>query len=160
MSETSPPSVSFVALTERAHVTRLLALGLRGPRRPVDRLIARLEAPDGSRWLDQTVERLDSGSESPVRMLLTRAQPGGQRGLEMLIALKDRCKKAASGSAPGEEPLEPMLGYFLAIGAALAHQGKLISSMPRRDVDGVLLDLACAMPEPWVELLCRATLVA
>lgn len=156
MTHDTTPSVGMLVGTDRAHVSRLLALGLRGPRRPVDRLIARLELPGASEWVDGALRSLKCRSDSDpvgVRELLL---DGGE--IAAMRVLKDRCKKDASNGTEGEEALEPMLGYFLAIASGLAHHGELISTIPRGEIDAVLLDLASVMPEPWADLLCRATL--
>lgn len=154
------PSMNLVwGSGETGHVSRLLALGLRGPRRPVDSLLDRLAESDGPAWIEHAIRGLDTpdAAGGSVRTLLLDGNHISGSLLQ-LITLKDRCKKAASGSRGGLPPAEPLLGYFFAIAAALAHHATPISSMPRADIDGVLLDLASVTPEPWTELLCRATL--
>lgn len=139
---------------ENAIAARLLKLGVRGPTRPVDRLIERLSRTDRGVWLDDAIREVSGSSTETVSVLtLTPSTPLGS-----IRALKDRCKRQAAKGLPGQEPLEPMLGYFIALAAAMAHHGALISSVPRSEIEGVLLDLACVLPDPWADLFCRATL--
>lgn len=157
------PSLNFVGRGENAHVSRLLALGIRGPTRPVDNLVARATQPDRAAWTEQTVAAVGSAHGVPLReLLLTGRAPGIERredSLRHLTRVKDACKKAAAKAQGESDASEPMLVYFLCLGAAMAHHTTLISSMPRSEIEGVLLDLACVLPDPWVDLLCRATLV-
>jgi hypothetical protein len=147
--------------TEHVLAARLLQLGIRGPVRPVDRLIERLSHADKNAWVEDSLDDLTRSIQQPVRDLLLG--PGGSGGgpaaLDALKSMKDRCKRLAAKGKPGEEPLAPMLGYFFALASALAHHRTLVSSVPRGEIDGVLLDLACVLPDPWADLLCRATLV-
>lgn len=151
--------------TEHVLAARLLQLGIRGPVRPVDRLIERLSHADKNAWVEDSLDELTNSIQQPVRDLLLGSDgpPGGSGGggaaLDALRTIKDRCKRLAAKGKPGEEPLAPMLGYFFALASALAHHRALVSSVPRSEIDGVLLDLACVLPDPWADLLCRATLV-
>lgn len=157
------PSLNFVRHGENAHVSRLLALGIRGPVRPVDNLVARASMPDRAAWTEQTVAAIGGAHGVAFRELLLtgRSTQGEKReeSLHQLTRIKDACKRAAAKSQGEADGSEAMLGYFLCLGAALAHHSTLISSMPRSEIEGVLLDLACVLPEPWVDMLCRATLV-
>lgn len=152
-------SFAVVRGPEAALAARLLHLGIRGPVRPVDRLVERLRARDRQPWAEGVVAEIERAIQPGARDLLLSGRHGGAEDpLDLLRRIKDRCKKQAARADPGKEPLEPMLGYFLAVGAALAHHNALISSVSRSEIDGVLLDLACELPDPWVDLLCRATL--
>ncbi|MFM9957850.1 MAG: hypothetical protein ACKVZJ_07220 [Phycisphaerales bacterium] len=144
--------------SEAALAARLLNLGIRGPIRPVDRLVERLRNGDRQRWVEGVLAEIERAIQPGARDLLLTGRHGASAPLELLRHIKERCKKQAARAEPGKEPLEPMLGYFLAVAAALAHHNALISSVSRSEIDGVLLDLACELPDPWVDLLCRATL--
>jgi len=151
-------SFAVVRGQETALAARLLHLGIRGPVRPVDRLVERLRATDRHRWVEGVVAEIERAIHPGARDLLLTGRHGDEEPLPLLRRIKDRCKKQAARAEPGKEPLEPMLGYFLAVGAALAHHNTLISSVARCEIDAALLDLACELPDPWVDLLCRATL--
>lgn len=151
-------SFAVVRGQEAALAARLLHLGIRGPVRPVDRLVERLRTSDRQKWVEGVVTEIERAIQPGGRDLLLTGSHGAGQPLDLLRRIKDRCKKQAARAEPGKEPLEPMLGYFLAVGAALAHHSALISSVSRSEIDGVLLDLACELPDPWVDLLCRATL--
>lgn len=140
---------------ESALLARLLKLGVRGPARPVDRLIERLSRPDSAAWLNDALREIAGSAGGSVEGTVLN----GATHITALRSLKDRCKKAAAKGSPGEEPLAPMLGYFMALASAMAHHNALISSVPRSEIEGVLLDLACVLPDPWAELFCKATLV-
>lgn len=156
MNESNPShSVAIVGGLDAGHVSHLLSLGIRGPRRPVDRLVDRLQERDGKAWLERSITSLPQQEGYLAAGLFSGPIADLKTGLEALKALKAWCKRRAGADS---DSLEPLLGYFLCLGAALAHYGTLISAMPRREIDGVLLDLAVAMPEPWCELLCQATL--
>lgn len=166
----STEQTSFVLMRgeEAALAARLLHLGIRGPVRPVDRLVERLRARDRQAWVEGVITEVERALQPGARDLLLTgrhaegtdsAGDGPPPPLDAIRRIKDRCKKQAARAEPGKEPLEPMLGYFFAVAAALAHHNTLISSVTRSEIDGVLLDLACELPDPWVELLCRATLV-
>ena len=145
---------------DSARAARLLQLGIRGPTRPVDRLMGRLGAPDGHEWFEYALDELTRTVQPGLRDLLLNTGTGGalENTAAPLRDIKDRCKKLTSKGKPGDEPLVPMLGYFLALGAALAHHRTMMSSVPRPDIDSVLLDIACMVPDPWADMLCRATL--
>jgi len=144
---------------DTARAARLLQLGIRGPVRPVDRLLSRLGAPDSREWFEHALDELTRTVQSDLRALLLNTAPGSSDGTPALRDLKDRCKKLTSKGKPGDEPLVPMLGYFLALGAGLAHHRTALSSVPRPEIDSVLLDIACVVTDPWADMLCRATLV-
>lgn len=157
----SPEHTSFAMVRgqDTALAARLLSLGIRGPARPVDRLVDRLRSVDRQKWVEGVLLEIERAVQPGARDLLLTGRHVTDAPLEVLRRIKDRCKKQAARAEPGKEPLEPMLGYFFAVAAALTHHQTLISSVARSEIDSVLLDLACELPDPWVDLLCRATLV-
>ncbi len=145
--------------TERREIdgrgaSTLLRLSLTGPTRPVDRLIARIEGARGLEWLARALEGAGTpGMADPRRALLH-----GGATLGELIDLKEGAKARAGHRSDADEHLAGVLVYFLAVGAALLHHGRVISSQAREEVDAALSDLATAMPDEWAEFLARAVL--
>lgn len=136
--------------------SRLLRLGMADERRPVDDLIDGLKAKEaGPRTLIELLERpglIDPGQADG--MLIQ-----GEAGIDHLQGLKQRGKICYKNADSDAERMAGLAAYFLAIGAALAHHGKLICSRSREELDQVLLDIAEVAPEPWDEMLNKAIAV-
>lgn len=139
------PSTS--PLTDR-QASSLLREGIAGPARPVDDLILRLERTDGERWLVDAIARLNSWMDFPVEHAHS-----GKMSLSQAEALKDVAKRRMTAESSSDARLAGLLGYFIALGSALAHHGTLIASRSREEVDNALVDLAEACPDPWRSLL-------
>lgn len=139
------PSTS--PLTDR-QASSLLREGIAGPVRPVDDLILRLERTDGERWLVGAIARLNSWVDFPVEDAVS-----GRMSLAQAESLKDVTKRRMTAESSSDGRLAGLLGYFIALGGALAHHGKLIASRSREEVDNALVDLAEACPEPWRSML-------
>lgn len=137
-------------------LSRLLALGIRGPGRPLDALLSRLSEPDASDWLRAAIETGPLGTLGPRAEGLYE----GRATVEELAAVKEECKALLRASDCEESRLVSMLSYFLAVAAALVHHDTLISSRSRLELEPLLLDLAEVAPSPWPELLARAALAA
>jgi hypothetical protein len=141
-------SIAFTDLNI-GQVSRLLEMGIRGGRRPVDKLVERLAMPDGGRWW--------TGVLAGVHMT-----PLGDRGvgvgLDAMRAMKDTCKVAALTGTDPETRHAATAGYYGAIAAALAHHGVLITSQPAIEVDSALSDIAGVVPEPWSDVFGRGVL--
>lgn len=135
-------------------VTQLLRVGLSAPRRPLDALVERLERPDGASWFTSALARSPVGaSEDPATTVLD----GGASAPE-LTAAKERAKTAYGVAADEDGRLVALLGYFLAIAAALVHHGAHITSQPRDGLNEQLADLSTALPAPWGAFVERAAL--
>jgi hypothetical protein len=150
---TSPRDSEFANLTE-LDASRLLQLGLSGPRRPVDALIDRLSQLDGHRWLESALTvGPASVFEDPENALIH-----GRATLDQLKQMKDGGKSLMKQSRDRETRLIAIAGYFVAIAAAMAHYGNRICSREREELNPILLDLAAVAPNKWSELLSRAAL--
>ncbi len=152
MSKRGADDLSEFSELGAGDASRLLALGLSGPKRPVDGLIDRLCRPDAPQWLD---EKLTSGPAGafgdPVVYMVE-----GEATLDQLIAVK-QTSKSLLGAGKEEEPkLTALASYFFAIAAALVHHRTVICSRSRHEVDAALLDLAAVAAEPWATLLSDA----
>jgi len=142
----TPPPDDHVSRTLEAAdggvVSALLRLGLAQDRRPVDALIARVEAPDGAAWLAGVLE-----SEPALR-------PGVS--LERLRACKQQARTDARADP---EDHRALLIYYLSVGTALAEYGVQISSVDHGLVAAALVDFAEVLPDEWSRRLRRAALV-
>lgn len=156
----------------------LLRLGFGGQSRPIDRLIARLEADDGVHWLSAALTEIPidvvapgtwfarSGSGLTAHdVFIGRGQveslkagdSGGSSSAEQhlatLRAVKHRCKQIVSNPRNEEQMLVGTLGYFLSVAAGALHHRVQLSSRPADELDAALLDLASVLPEPWSDLM-------
>ena len=139
---------------EKKRLSRLLQLGLVRPKGDVEKLIERLSLPDGGEWFRSVVESgfLASWGD-PKRTFLE-----GGATVEMLSSIKDESKKAFSRPGDPDRSMAAIAGYLFSVAAALVRHGVLISSLPREEVDSILLDLAVAAPAPWGDFLGQAAL--
>ncbi len=137
-------------------VTKLLQLGLAGPRRPVDALIDRLNASDGATWFSVALGR------HPIKQIgdpvLTLVH--GRADMTALERLKDASKRLLQDAISENDRLTGLAGYFLAVAAGVEHHARNISSRPPTELHGVLLDLAAVSPAPWSDLLAGAAMKA
>jgi hypothetical protein len=136
---------------ERATVTagqasRLLDLGVAGPRRPIDDVIYRLQQDDGGSWFTDCV----------LSLMGMTPDAGSDTGLDTLEQARDRAKEAMAAAATCDAAAAATAAYFVAIGAALAWHDKLVSTQPAEELRPVLADLAAVVPEPWPEVLMAA----
>ncbi len=140
--------------------TRLLPIAIAGPRRPIDAVIERLRQPDANKWLQSILraaaERMETPESTDAHALLAE----GEASLEQIRALKEQSKSELRTADPDDPPAPAVFLYFIAVAAALAHHSESISSMPREEIDPILVDLADAAPEPWSELCLRAAMSA
>lgn len=147
-------NASFAQL-DSSQATRLLKLGLAGPKRRVDPLLERLSSTAGKSWFAAVLKRPPfAGLPSPVDTLAR-----GQGSLEQLVAFKDAAKQVVTTASGPDAELTGVAAYYLSIAAALAHHNSLISSVNRPELDAVLLDMAEVLPSPWAELVSKAALV-
>jgi hypothetical protein len=136
-----------------AHASRLLRMGLSGPRRPVDDLIDRLRRPDGSPWLTSALAAALAPGESPRELLID-----GGGSLERLRAIKERGKAMLQSFTTPQERLSGLACYFMSIAAALRHHRTPIGGRDDDELRSALLDLAESAPPPWDDLVAQATL--
>jgi len=146
------PDDSFSDLNERSAL-RLLRLGLSQPNRPVDALIERLLAPGGHEWFRKVIQTptFKTCVGDPVASLVN-----GRVMLVQLTALKEAAKSLGA-DRDRENRLIARVAYDLSIAAALAHHGRIITGQKRSELLPVLTDLAEALPEPWADMVIRAT---
>lgn len=150
----SDVNASFAQL-DSSSATRLLKLGISGPKRRVDPLIERLRSTAGKAWFAGMLKRPPfAGLREPVEQLVQ-----GRASLDEIVAFKDAGKQAVTTAPGADAELTGVAAYYLAIAAAMAHHNSLISSVNRPELDAVLLDLAEVLPSPWSELASRAALV-
>ncbi len=132
--------------------SRLLELGLSGPKRPIDGLIDRLCQPDAPLWLEKNLTSGPAGAfGDPVVYLVE-----GKATLDQLVAVKQTSKSLLGAGREDEPRLTALTSYFFAIAAALVHYRTIICSRSRNEVDAILLDLAAVAAEPWATLLSDA----
>ena len=159
MTEQPRPPLGDPALTE-VGVTRLLQVGLNKPRRPVNDLVDRLLEPDGAQWLSRILHTGPIATHGLPKELLC----DGHATMDQLMAIKGESKELLQGSGGreargGADRAAALMGYMLAVAAALLHHGQMISSRPRSELDAVLLELADVTPGEWAGLLRRAARV-
>lgn len=146
------PDEAFADLNERSAL-RLLRLGLSQPNRPVDALIDRLLAPGGHDWFRKTLQG------PTFRTCVGEPESALVRGRVLLVqltALKEAAKSLGA-DRDRENRLIARAAYDLSIAAALAHFGRIITGQRRSELLPVLTDLSEALPEPWSEMVLRAT---
>jgi hypothetical protein len=136
-------------------VSRLLQVGLDAPRRPVNDLVDRLLEPDGDQWLSRILHTGPVATHGLPKELLCE----GRATFEQLMAIKGQSKQMLQGPGGRESRASALMGYMLAVAAALVHHGRMISSRPRSELDAVLLELADVTPGEWAGLLRRAARV-
>ncbi len=127
------------------HVSRLLELGFSRERQPIDGLLARLRGPRGAAWLRAT---LQGGRLGPSADLDAITSPQGV-SISLLRALKDRANVLLKDPAKRENLHAGMAGYFLAIAAAIAQHGELLTQQPCEKIAPILRKLSTVVPEPW-----------
>ena len=120
--------------------------------KPAAHLQNRLAQPDGGKWL---AERLLMPPFAPL------TNPGealveGRASLKELEELKQRCKEATGQATSHDVILAGVAGYFFAIGAALLHHQRYLSSQPIHELRQILIDLATVVDEPWSSFLSQA----
>lgn len=128
--------------------TRLLSVGVRGPRRPVDELVECLGRDAGHEWFERVIE-------VSMRQAVARSADDLRDGLittEELRLAKAAAKRGIRGAVGPEEAAGATALYFCAIASALAHHGERITSRPDDDLMPALTDLAEAVPERWRDM--------
>jgi hypothetical protein len=136
-------------------------MGFAAPSRPVDELLARLEAHDGASWLASTMSNAAEavGITAPPNAI-DKVFCSASATAEQLEAVKDYGKRTLKGALNAEERCQGLAAYFVSIAAALTHHNTLIGAKradgdrgPRSELHNALLDLAAATELPWTALL-------
>lgn len=149
----SDVNASFAQL-DSSQATRLLKLGISGPKRRVDPLIDRLRSSAGKSWFAGILKRPPFADLPDAVGQFVQ----GRASLDQIVAFKDAAKHAVTAAQGADAELAGIAAYYIAIAAAMAHHNSLISSVNRTELDAVLLDLAEVLPSPWSELASRAAL--
>lgn len=149
----SDVNASFAQL-DSSQATRLLKLGISGPKRRVDPLIDRLRSSAGKSWFAGILKRPPFADLPDAVGQLVQ----GRASLDEIVAFKDAAKHAVTAAQAADAELAGIAAYYIAIAAAMTHHNSLISSVNRTELDAVLLDLAEVLPSPWSELASRAAL--
>lgn len=154
---TRPPSVSV------AHATSLLSHAFAGPARPIDDVIDRLARSDGERWFTSVVDSAMRDASIPASDIASstwdeRHEQVAIPSLQDCAALKRAAKDSLRRATSAEARVQATLIYFIAVGTALALHEVVLTSMPRVELEDVLVDLADAAPKPWNALLRRGVL--
>ena len=144
-----------MSLKTAVRLVQRVAAGCPGgpdPASRVDALIARVQEADGAAWFQGILRRLPSLGLDPIDdLLLVPGMP-----LETLIRIKEKSKSREGSAAAPATGLAATASYLLAVAAAQARFGKLISSQPRENFREVWLDLATVLPDDWSFLLLKA----
>jgi len=137
---------------EADQASRLLRVGLRGPARPVDRLLDRLAEEDGAKWLRGVL------SDDPLGLLASATADRAEAGitLDALKSLKQIGKTSAMRADTRDATLRAMVGYFFSVGTGLAMFRENISSRSAEELDPILMDLASVSPPEWSALFEKA----
>lgn len=138
-----------------AFANEMLRMGVADARRPIDRLIERLQNPGGNAWFLEALKQPACGLGDDPENGLAR----GRLTVAALDTAKERCKQAAFANTDSNVRLAATGGYYLTIAAAAVHHNRLITSLPQEELANAFLDLGGALGEPWTTLLGRAALL-
>lgn len=152
MSYSRPNSTSGSRRLTDRQTAGLLGLCVTRSRRPVDRLIDRLQEPDGQDWWRHAIDSICSSLSGlgPEDLL------SGRTTVADLTSLVRACSEEAMTTKGAESQLRFTAGYFAAVAAGLAHHQKLISGRSRNEMEPALHELAELTPEPWAALFLQA----
>ena len=124
---------------------RLLTLGIAGPRRPIDDVLARLEQPGGRQWFADEIRGLCAAHFGrPADALIT-----GELSAAAIGGAKEAVKGEMADAPTHEQSLRLIARYFALVAAALAAHGERIASRSDLELEEALLDLATASPAPF-----------
>lgn len=134
--------------------TRMLRLGMTGPRRGVDDVIDRLRTPDGWKWWESCMSELGEGSAKDAAARLVE----GKADLKALTTAKELHKTRMSSGNPVPQRLASMAAYYACIAAAQCHYKKPITNQNPALLGEALADLAASTPDPWSDLFGKAAM--
>jgi len=127
-------------------------MGLSRGYEPIDELLARLRSAQGPAWLEG---ELRGGRLAPPE-LFEKLRVGSEVPIEGLERLKERGNELLKAPSDRDALLAGMAGYFLAVAAALATRGTLITSQNPERLAPILRRLSEAAPEPWKGIFAAA----
>ncbi|MBX3375955.1 MAG: hypothetical protein KF678_02995 [Phycisphaeraceae bacterium] len=153
MSEKPKPATTNADLSPDL-ATRMLRLGMVGPRRGVDDVIDRLRTPDGWQWWEGCMSELGEGSAADAATRLVK----GRADLAFITSAKELHKSRMAAGNPVPQRLASMAAYYACIAAALVHHKKAITGQSPELLSEALADLAASTPEPWSDLIGKAAL--
>ncbi len=134
------PSIETLDQTQ---LSRLMRLGINGPRRPVDALIQRLSAQGGKEWLARILqEDLPERERSLIKQAVERSAT-----LDQLQELKSFAKDRLTVAKTENDRICSLFSYFISLAGALATHGQVITSRGADELELVLLDLAEALAD-------------
>jgi|GEM_PF-1689260 len=132
--------------------SRLLKLGLTSHENPVEQLVKRLRESDGPDWLVIALQKLpEVGGAEGEHWLLDPPV-----SLAVIKEFKQQCIDLAGETDSEETWLIAMVGYCLAIAAALAHHKELITTRKHDEVERAIRDLERVAHHPWHGMLTTA----
>lgn len=120
-------------------VTTLLRLGLGGGR-PIDEVIARLEAPDGRAWLARMA------GVAPLNAVVNPAVDGFRvMTKEQIEGTKSEAKKLLAPGVSYDDRLRGVLTYFLVLAAGKVQHNAWLTSQDPEQIVRDLGELATVM---------------
>jgi hypothetical protein len=152
----NPQRLPDEALQNRETISRLLQLGITGPRRPVDALVERLSAADGAAYFKQMLARAPIKNLGDPEVALVH----GRCDEVALDRLKEASKRLLQDAINDTDRLAGLAGYFFSVAAALVHQDRNITSRSTQELHEVLLELASVSPGAWARFLGAAAIKA
>lgn len=152
----NPQPLPNESLQNRETVSRLLQLGISGPRRPVDALVERLSAADGVAYFRQMIGRAPIKNLGDPEVALVH----GRCDEVAVDRLKEASKRLLQDAINDTDRLAGLAGYFFAVAAALLHQDRNITSRSTQELHEVLLELASVSPPVWARFLGAAAVKA
>lgn len=152
----NPQRLPDEALQNRETISRLLQLGITGPRRPVDALVERLSAADGAAYFKQMLARAPIKNLGDPEVALVH----GRCDEVALDRLKEASKRLLQDAINDTDRLAGLAGYFFSVAAALVHQDRNITSRSTQELHEVLLELASVSPGTWARFLGAAAIKA
>ncbi len=135
--------------------TRMLRLGVTGPRRGVDDLIDRLRTTDGWQWWESCMSELGEGSAKDAAARLVK----GGYDLKQLTTAKELHKSRMGSGNPVNTRLTSMAAYYACIAAAQVHHKKSITNQNPALLAEAMADLAASTPQPWSDLIGKAAML-
>lgn len=156
MSSKEPPKPTKPSFSDLGgdRATKMLRLGVVGPRRGVDDLIDRLRTPDGWNWWNQCMSELGEGSAPDAIARLVK----GEATIEFLIQAKELHKTLMAPGNPTPKRLASMAAYYACLAAALVHHNKMITGQKPELLSEALADLSASTPEPWNDMIAKAAM--
>lgn len=151
MTESRPRIPQPVQPPSAEQTSRLLRLSMDSLPRPIDDLLDRLTAPDGSSWLAHVLSTGPGGAYGPPEVAIQQSV-----SLEQLRSIKEAGTDLAVRGRSGDARLAAMTSYFFAVAAGLARFDENLTSRESDELDEILRDLAAVVPPNWTDMFDRA----